>query len=105
MRKDNGCLIVRAIVVLVVSCIIGFLFAAALFAGGRAFGHDWYPIECCSGEDCRPVACSDIVETETGLRYDGVDFAKHAERPSRDSRCHVCIRNGIGLCVFTLQGS
>lgn len=93
--------------VLAVAIVIGALFAAVFFLGGRAFGHDWYPGECCSGQDCRPVVCADIAETATGFRYDGVDFSKEVERPSRDSRCHVCISESDrrGLCIFTLQGS
>lgn len=107
MTRDNGSIVVRIIVTALVACGLGVLFAGVFFLGGRAFGHDWYPSECCSGRDCKPVVCSDIAETETGFRYDGVDFAKRVERPSQDSRCHVCIRevDRFGLCIFTLQGS
>lgn len=74
-----------------------------------AVGHSWYPAYCCHDEDCRPVPCEDISETPDGFVYDGVKFAKSAEKPSEDRRCHVCIygkgSGRTGLCLFTLQGT
>lgn len=61
MRRDNGALAARVAVAIVVACAIGFLFAAAFFLGGRAFGHHnaqhswlstWIPSTCCVTNDC-----------------------------------------------------
>lgn len=86
---------------------------AALPAPTFAYAHSWYPYECCSGKDCKPVACDEIEELKDGtFRYDGVTFAKSSERPSQDSKCHVCIQDyslggkamRSGRCIFMLQG-
>lgn len=79
-----------------------------------AFAHGWYPIQCCAGQDCRPVACEDISETLDGFVYDGVKFSKASQQPSQDQHCHVCIfefkdlkgkATRQGRCIFTLQGT
>ena len=76
--------------------------AALLLAGLGVFAadseaHDWYPLECCSGQDCAPA---DTVE----LRPDGSYFVTSRGlsavipsdyalwRKSPDGRIHVCIR-------------
>ena len=43
--------------------------AAAIAAAALAlpaFAHDWYPQECCSGQDCEPIDESKITETAEG---------------------------------------
>lgn len=76
-----------------------------------ALAHDWYPQECCSGHDCRPVACTDIKVEPFGARYlpEDVDFGQSRVRASRDEGCHVCIGKfrdstgvslTVGRCVF-----
>jgi hypothetical protein len=74
------------------------LLAATLLA------HDWYPKECCSDHDCRPVSCTEVVEHE----WQGHRF--NSSRPSPDGKCHVCIYQPSGypspryLCIFTPEG-
>lgn len=77
-----------------------------------AFAHSWYPTECCSDQDCKPVPCDSLDETKDGLDYINENgrvykFDKEQIRPSQDKECHVCISsNGITpYCVFTHQGA
>jgi hypothetical protein len=60
---------------------------------------DWYPKECCSNGDCRPVA--KIVRASQGLwmtTVDGYTFLigpNDKRLPSRDMRWHICINNDV----------
>lgn len=85
------------------------ILALLLMTGAAALAHSWYPLSCCSNNDCRRVPCEDIAETSTGYLYDGVTFEKSAMKPSQDRWCHVCILESgsskRGLCLFTLQGT
>lgn len=70
-----------------------------------ASSHELYPSECCSGRDCRPVPCSELV-------YDPVRRqtiylptqtpSASTPRVSPDGNCHVCIVSGASqaVCVF-----
>ena len=70
--------------------------------------HEWYPIECCSGQDCAPVTKMEtlgslwVVTTKHGTALVGPNIAR---RPSKDARMHACMRpNDDGkmelLCIF-----
>ena len=72
-----------------------------------ADAHSWYPRECCSENDCRPVPCSELTRTNLGLMWRGVViFNEMQTRDSLDQLCHVCVKSYIGLipylpiCVF-----
>lgn len=79
---------------------------AILALTSAAMAHSWYPPDCCSDQDCKPINCIELIETRDGFEFDGVSFDKKAERASHDRHCHVCIsKAGKGLCVFTLQGT
>lgn len=43
---------------------------AAILAvlGAPALAHDWYPLACCSAQDCYPVSTSDIDVAAEGYR-------------------------------------
>ena len=65
--------------------------------------HSWYPPECCSGKDCRPVPCTDIVEQPNGWwEYMGNFFSPDQVKPSLDALCHVCINDTTltSICLF-----
>lgn len=87
--------------------------ALLLCLTGMAGAHSWYPIECCSGQDCQPVSVDDLVEQSDGSwKYlpTGLVFPKETIRPSQDRHFHVCIGRhsfnfGKPLCAFVLQGS
>jgi hypothetical protein len=35
--------------------IVALLLVFAIAFAARASAHEWYPVECCSGDDCAPV--------------------------------------------------
>lgn len=89
-----------------------FVFAFALWAIGLVEAHSWYDAECCSDQDCKPVATEDVVETATGWKYlpTGTEFSREQVKPSRDKHFHVCIgvaewNRGKPYCIYVLQGT
>ena len=76
--------------------------------------HSWYPRECCTERDCKPVPCDFAEgaliaprgEKVKVLIYRENDKDYYAEtklvRPSLDDQCHVCIQPGTlnMRCVF-----
>ena len=102
MRDDS--LGVRWVFSLSICCI-------ALTLALVASAHEWYPPNCCSGQDCRPVPCSDIETKPDGsaiYKPEGTRF--NQVQISQDAQCHVCSRtkrniyNGhtesYGYCAF-----
>ena len=67
--------------------------------------HSWYPQECCSDNDCHPVPCAELVETDKGIEWNGKEFSKDMIKPSQDSKCHVCYTPNRTYCVFILVGT
>jgi len=55
-----------------------------------AFGHSWYPVECCTNIHCEAVPCDAILETTTDYVYEGMHFVGAQVKPSMDSMCHAC---------------
>lgn len=84
-------------------------FALALFVlTTTAFAHSWYPANCCSDHDCRPVACEELVSNADGtMEWDGLVFKRVF--PSQDAKCHVCFYEGgenntrIPYCAFQVM--
>jgi hypothetical protein len=84
---------------------------AAAAAPSLALAHSWYPLECCSGQDCHPVPCETLRENRDGsLTYTPTsnDFEARKIRPSQDAHCHICTSSpdgrGYAYCAFTVQG-
>lgn len=101
--------------------------AAMLWVGATsALAHDWYPRECCSGQDCAPVISSRWV---AGARYDATGHEvtnptpmeevttekgtvivppNMPHRPSQDNRRHACIGRDTTsyylICIFDPPG-
>lgn len=68
------------------------------------FAHDWYPVECCGGSECRPVACWEIKHVENGWHYRGKLF--RTVMPSPDGQCHACFSElQTPRCLFVPQES
>ena len=71
-------------------------FAGMIFGCAPVYAHDWYPLECCARNDCRPATSIEgdgrggrtviVGELRIGIP-EGFDT-----RPSLDSRIHVCLR-------------
>lgn len=89
--------------------------------------HSWYPPACCEGEHCKAVPCADLRPDERGnlrfktrllTRYGGdavtgrkpswedrtIVFPPPTHGVSPDQRCHACVVNGLGRCVFVPAG-
>lgn len=68
--------------------------------------HNWYPADCCSLKDCKPIPCDQIIETAKGYLYNGLEFTEAMVRPSLDSLCHVCINiYNTPMCLFIQMSS
>ena len=71
--------------------------AILLLAGmlGRpGLAHDGYPVDCCSGHDCRPARSGEIEAMADGrflVVPTGEVFARWQVRPSFDSGFHRCL--------------
>lgn len=65
--------------------------------------HSWYPSECCSEKDCKPVPCTDLLEQSNGTwLYDTMVFRLDQVKPSLDGLCHACFNDYTmkPLCLF-----
>jgi hypothetical protein len=61
-----------------------------------AGAHSWYPRECCSDIDCRPVPCAELTKTNLGWMSRGlVIFDEIQTRDSLDQFCHVCVKSSV----------
>lgn len=85
-----------------------FIIALVLLSSASASAHDWYPQDCCSGEDCRPVPCEEIRQDEFGYYWKNLHFTWTMDRgPSPDGGCHVCFTPetdhspAYPHCIFT----
>lgn len=102
--------------------------AAVVFivAAVAANAHDWYPMECCSGQDCAPVDKAEssmppmsVIPGAAGLapvapelpslvvttrHGSGVVPPDMPRRRSPDGRMHACVRQGTVLCIFVPDG-
>lgn len=90
--------------------LIVALIALSLLVVAQA--HSWYDAECCSNDDCKPVAAEEVIETETGWKHlpTGTEFTKDMVKPSRDRNFHVCIGKhswnfGKPYCIYILSGA
>lgn len=84
-----------------------------LAAAGPAAAHDWYPPECCSGQDCAPAALCRLEGGREGVLALGRCLPIPPDaRVSPDGGVHVCA--GVNLvpggepvvlrCVFLPAG-
>jgi hypothetical protein len=72
------------------------VFLTALLISGSVLAHDWYPPECCSGQDCAPVlekvrlpGGSWKITTKVGTAILPNNFTGY--RPSEDIQEHACM--------------
>jgi hypothetical protein len=87
--------------------------AMLLLLSSAAYSHSWYPKDCCSGDDCQPVPCDELVETRYGILWRGVVLFNDAQvKASQDQFCHVCAKKQVGtllpylpLCAFIQPSS
>ncbi len=84
---------------------LGSVALSVMLIASSAYPHSWYPQNCCSQTDCRPVPCYEIEEIAGGWwQYLPTQqkFPPHGVHPSQDRFCHVCINVNVtqGYCVF-----
>jgi hypothetical protein len=86
---------------------LGCLVVVAQLITSAAGAHSWYPKECCSDNDCRPVPCAELIKGKQGLNWRGrVIFGEMQIHASLDDLCHVCVTPYVGyvsyapICVF-----
>lgn len=89
-----------------------FLAAAAIVILLRiitpALGHSWYPPECCSGEDCRPLAdheVADYVRPMPDGRWYIVKWNTVVDMKdwSPDNKFHICESAYKFYCLYVPQ--
>jgi hypothetical protein len=91
------------------------VFMAIQLSTSAGSAHDWYPVECCRGDDCaevehatydRPSHAGDTlpllaVTTRHGTALVPANFPR---RESLDGKIHACMRPGQGdmrlICLF-----
>ncbi len=84
--------------------------AFALLVGANpAKAHDWYPLSCCSEQDCRPLAEAKgetVTEGADGWHlWDGRIVARRTAKISPDRQYHLCetLSRSV-LCFFVPPG-
>lgn len=95
--------------------LVLFFYIATIFGLAmctrQSQAHDWYPLECCSGQDCAPASITPIPGSE-----DWLITTKHGQavvnartvpfRPSPDGQAHACLWGGKSLlCLFLPTGA
>lgn len=86
---------------------LAFLAAALAFAC-ESGAHDWYPIQCCSNQDCAQVPAASVKRTPQGWRLPSghvlaFDDARVKPLPPGKVGVHVCERNDAArtpICLF-----
>ena len=92
---------------LAVALGLGIIFAILT---SEARSHEWYPLACCSDQDCWPADGAREPEphaTPTGWQLsDGTIIPYHEARPSPDGQFHVCRYGGnrTGSLIRTPDG-
>lgn len=82
----------------------------SIWFNSNVYVHSWYDIDCCSGKDCRPIACDELIELDDGrfaITYNNYTYKieKSNIRPSKDNKCHICIPGyGVPRCAYVQQG-
>jgi hypothetical protein len=82
-----------------------------LFSAPSSWAHDWYPAWCCNDKDCRELSeerGETVLEVPFGWRlWDGRLIERGSERPSPDSKFHMCeeATTRAIVCFFAPPGS
>ncbi len=79
-----------------------------LIGVGLASAHSWYPFECCSDADCKPLPDDAIIEEQYGYRVKSsgemIGFGDPKIRFSPDGQWHRCSYGGLPeantICLF-----
>ena len=77
----------------------------------QANAHSWYPVSCCSVQDCQPVDPSEILSTPVGWEVtptgEVIPYGDNREHVSPDGKFHRCSRHFFDpgqqdktICIF-----
>lgn len=86
-----------------------FALLIGLMLSGPAAAHDWYPTECCGGQDCAPVDSASMVPTPDGGPMQmrvctavgcGVVPLNLSHFESKDNRMHACLVRGAAFGAY-----
>jgi hypothetical protein len=89
--------------------VLAPLLTIILLSATPLAAHDWYPPECCSGQDCAPVSAVSFVASSPNELPVMVVTTEHGTKPvprsltpreSPDGRMHACIYQGNVICLF-----
>ncbi len=76
----------------------------AVFASVNTQAHDWFPLECCGGNDCKEITkWEDYSMTHWKItNSDGTQMVnkKFFIRPSKDFKRYMCVHDGKLYCIF-----
>jgi hypothetical protein len=83
--------------------------ALLVLGSSPGLAHSWYPVSCCSEQDCRPLVedkGETVTEAENGWRlWDGRIIARGIAKLSPDRQFHLCeTRTKTILCFFAPPG-
>lgn len=84
---------------------IVFAAAAAIVVATAALGHSWYPPECCSGDDCRPLQDNEVAEHVRPLQNGRWHIVKwnidvDMKDWSPDGKFHICESQHRFYCLY-----
>jgi hypothetical protein len=85
------------------------VFMVLALGSSPALAHSWYPVSCCSEQDCRPLVeekGETVTESTDGWRlWDGRIIARGIAKLSPDRQFHLCeTRTKTILCFFAPPG-
>jgi hypothetical protein len=84
--------------------MFNFAFKPIAFSLGLLqMAHSWYPHECCSENDCKPVPCDEIMPQKDGsYLFRGMTFEKEKVKipPAGITGCHACWLPGRTYCIY-----
>jgi len=91
----------------IISAVAGAVMTAVPLPAGA---HDWYPKDCCGGNDCAPA--ESVLRRKDGS-YEvfarGMSVLIPSEynewKRSPDGRVHVCVREHLLACAFRGPGA
>lgn len=91
--------------------LIVFAMVVLLLWSMPGHAHDWYPYQCCSDKDCRPVSASAIRTGPHGYVINAsgetVGYGDSRVRTSPDDDYHWCnaggTEKGRTICLFVPQ--
>ena len=68
------------------------LAAVICLYAGHAFGHSFYPSNCCSGKDCKPLPAGAVIEKDGGYLVVETNewYGPNEVRNSPDGEYHRC---------------